>query len=125
MPPGTSDVTLTTFQSIPLDGIIIVTSPQDLVSLIVKKAVNMAKMMNIPIIGVVENMSYVECPKCAEHVEIYGPSKLEEFALATNTKAITKLPIRQSVANLIDKGSAEDIVDFMPEVKDIVKALEE
>ena len=125
MPPGTSDVTLTTFQSIPLDGIIIVTSPQDLVSLIVKKAVNMAKMMNIPIIGVVENMSYVECPKCAEHVEIYGPSKLEEFALATNTKAITKLPIRQSVANLIDKGSAEGIVDFMPEVKDIVKALEE
>ena len=125
MPPGTSDVTLTTFQSIPLDGIIIVTSPQDLVSLIVKKAVNMAKMMNIPIIGIVENMSYVECPKCNEHIEIYGPSKLEEFTKSTGTKAITKLPIRQSVANLIDKGSAEDIVDLMPEVKVIVKALEE
>lgn len=125
MPPGTSDVTLTTFQLIPLDGIIIVTSPQDLVSLIVKKAVNMAKMMNIPIIGIVENMSYVECPKCNEHIEIYGPSKLEEFTKSTGTKAITKLPIRQSVANLIDKGSAEDIVDLMPEVKEIVKALEE
>ena len=125
MPPGTSDVTLTTFQSIPLDGIIIVTSPQDLVSLIVKKAVNMAKMMNIPIIGIVENMNYVECPKCNEHIEIYGPSKLEEFTKSTGTKAITKLPIRQSVANLIDKGSAEDIVDLMPEVKEIVKALEE
>ena len=125
MPPGTSDVMLTTFQSIPLDGIIIVTSPQDLVSLIVKKAVNMAKMMNIPIIGIVENMSYVECPKCNEHIEIYGPSKLEEFTKSTGTKAITKLPIRQSVANLIDKGSAEDIVDLMPEVKVIVKALEE
>ena len=72
MPPGTGDVTLTAFQSIPLDGIIIVTSPQDLVSLIVKKAINMAKMMNIPIIGVVENMAYIKCPKCDEKIRIFG-----------------------------------------------------
>lgn len=124
MPPGTSDVTLTTFQSIPLDGIIVVTSPQDLVSLIVKKAINMAKMMNIPILGVVENMSYVECSKCHEHIEIYGHSRLEEFCKETNTKAITKLPIRQEVANLIDKGSAEEIVDLMPEVEKIAEVIE-
>ena len=125
MPPGTSDVTLTAFQSIPLDGIIIVTSPQDLVSLIVKKAINMAKMMNIPIIGVIENMSYVECPNCDEHIEIYGPSRLDEFAKETETKPLTRLPIRQSVANLIDVGDAEEIVDLMPEISEATKVIEE
>ena len=124
MPPGTSDVTLTTFQSIPLDGIIVVTSPQDLVSLIVKKAINMAKMMNIPILGVVENMSYVECPKCGEHIDIYGKSRLDEFAAETGLKALTRLPIRQSVAALIDEGDAESIVDLMPEIDSVVKVLE-
>ena len=80
MPPGTGDVTLTVFQSIPLTGIVIVTSPQDLVSMIVSKAVNMAKMMNVPILGIVENYSYYECDECHKRVEIYGPSKVDEVA---------------------------------------------
>lgn len=124
MPPGTSDVTLTAFQSIPLDGIIIVTSPQDLVSLIVKKAINMAKMMNIPILGVIENMSYVLCPKCDEHIEIYGKSRLDEFAKETGLKPLAKLPIKQEVVKLIDGGDAEKIVDLMPEINEVIKLLE-
>lgn len=109
MPPGTSDVTLTAFQSLPLDGIIIVTSPQDLVSLIVKKAINMAKMMNIPLLGAVENMSYVLCPKCGEKIEIYGKSKLGDFAKETGVKALTRLPIKEGVSALIDQGNVEKV----------------
>lgn len=119
MPPGTSDVTLTAFQSLPIDGIIIVTSPQDLVSLIVKKAINMAKMMNIPILGAVENMSYVLCPECGKKIEIYGKSKLEEFTKETGIKALAKLPIKEGVSGLIDNGDVEKV-----EMDEILPAVE-
>lgn len=121
MPPGTSDVTLTAFQSLPLDGIVIVTSPQDLVSLIVKKAINMAKMMNIPILGAVENMSYVLCPKCNTKIEIYGKSKLDTFAKETGVEALTRLPIKEGVSALVDSGNVEkvDMEEILPVIKKI------
>ena len=122
MPPGTSDVTLTAFQSLPIDGIIIVTSPQDLVSLIVKKAINMAKMMNIPILGAVENMSYVLCPECGKKIEIYGKSKLEEFTKETGIKALAKLPIKEGVSGLIDNGDVEKVE--MDEILPAIKAID-
>ena len=122
MPPGTSDVTLTAFQSLPIDGIIIVTSPQDLVSLIVKKAINMAKMMNIPILGAVENMSYVLCPECGKKIEIYGKSKLEEFTKEMGIKALAKLPIKEGVSGLIDNGDVEKVE--MDEILPAVKAID-
>lgn len=109
MPPGTGDVTLTTFQSLPLDGIIVVTSPQDLVSLIVKKAINMAKMMNIPILGLVENMSYVLCPDCGKKIEIYGKSKLDLLAKETGLTPLCRLPIKEGTSELIDAGKIEDV----------------
>ena len=93
MPPGTGDVALTVFQSLPLDGIIIVTSPQELVSMIVEKAVKMADMMNIPILGIVENMSYFQCPECGKKHSIFGDSHIEEIAAKFNTKVLAKLPI--------------------------------
>ena len=125
--PGTSDVTLTAFQSLPLDSIVIVTSPQDLVSLIVKKAINMAKMMNIPILGVVENMSYVLCPKCGEKISIYGKSKLDSFAKETELKALAKLPIKEGVAELVDSGNIEqvDMNEIQPVIDEILKLLGE
>ncbi len=107
MPPGTGDVPLTVFQSIPLDGIIIVTSPQELVSMIVNKAVKMAKMMNIPIIGVIENMSYFECPDCKKRYNIFGESHIDDVAKENGIKLISKLPINQNVAKLCDKGTIE------------------
>ena len=107
MPPGTGDVPLTVFQSLPVDGIIIVTTPQDLVTLIVKKAVNMAKMMNIPIIGIVENMSYFECPDCKKKHYIYGESKIDEVAKELGIPVLAKLPINPANAALVDKGCIE------------------
>ncbi len=107
MPPGTGDVPLTVFQSLPVDGIVIVTTPQDLVTLIVKKAVNMAKMMNIPIIGIVENMSYFECPDCGKKHNIYGESKLDDVAKELGIPVLAKLPINPANAQLVDKGSIE------------------
>ncbi|MDD6848148.1 MAG: Mrp/NBP35 family ATP-binding protein [Oscillospiraceae bacterium] len=107
MPPGTGDVALTVFQSIPVDGIIIVTSPQDLVSMIVAKAVKMAQMMNIPILGIVENMSYFMCPECGKKHHIYGESKIDEIAKQYNTKVLAKLPINPDLASLIDQGKVE------------------
>ncbi len=107
MPPGTGDVPLTVFQSIPLDGIIIVTSPQDLVSLIVRKAYNMARTMNIPILGIVENMSYVVCPKCGNKIDVFGKSKLEKVALDLNIPFLGKVPIDPELAELCDKGEIE------------------
>ena len=98
MPPGTGDVPLTVFQSIPVDGIIIVTSPQELVSMIVTKAVNMAKKMNIPILGLVENMSYFECPDCGSRHEIFGKSHIDEIAKKEDLKVLAKLPIDPEVA---------------------------
>ncbi len=109
MPPGTGDVPLTVFQSIPIDGIIVVTSPQDLVSMIVEKAVNMAKMMNIPVLGLVENMSYVKCPDCNKEIKIFGESKIEEIAKKFNISIIDKLPIDPQMAQLCDKGEIEKV----------------
>lgn len=107
MPPGTGDVPLTVFQSLPLDGIIVVTSPQDLVSMIVEKAVNMAEIMNVPVLGIVENMSYFECPDCGKRHAVFGESKIEEIAAAHGIKNVAKLPINQEVASACDKGIVE------------------
>ena len=105
-PPGTGDVPLTVFQSIPLDGAVIVTSPQDLVSLIVKKAFNMATMMNIPVIGMVENMSYVKCPDCGKEFSVFGGGS-ESVAEETGTKLLGKMPIDLSLSRLVDNGEIE------------------
>lgn len=107
MPPGTGDVPLTVFQSIPLDGIVIVTSPQELVSLVVSKAVNMAKKMEIPIIGLVENMSYVECPDCGKKIEIFGKSKTKETAAEQNLELLAQMPFDPALASLCDAGEIE------------------
>lgn len=107
MPPGTGDVPLTVFQSIPLDGIIIVTSPQELVSMIVAKAVNMAKMMNVPIIGIVENMSYVKCPDCDKVINLFGESHVKQTAEKYGLKVLGKCPIDPEVAKNFDAGLAE------------------
>ena len=108
-PPGTGDVPLTVFQSMPIDGIIIVTSPQDLVSMIVEKAINMAKLMNIPVLGIVENMSYFKCPDCGNIHYIYGKSKIDEVAAANDIKTVAKLPMDAKVAGLVDSGKAEEL----------------
>ncbi len=124
MPPGTGDVPLTVFQSIPLDGIIIVTSPQELVSLIVEKAVNMAKMMNIPILGLVENMSYVKCPDCGKEINIFGESKAKETADRYGLKLLSRLPIAPELASLCDKGMIELFEgDYIPEAAQAVEEL--
>jgi Mrp family chromosome partitioning ATPase len=107
MPPGTGDVPLTVFQSIPLDGIIVVTSPQDLVSLIVKKAYNMARSMNIPVLGIIENMSWLKCPDCGKDIKLFGESKIEEISSSLGIKVLGKLPIDPSLAELCDCGEIE------------------
>lgn len=107
MPPGTGDVPLTVFQSIRLDGIVIVTSPQELVSMIVVKAVNMAKIMNIPILGIVENMSYVKCPCCNEEIKIFGESHTDEIAKEYGTEVLAKLPFDRELSKLSDNGCIE------------------
>ena len=107
MPPGTGDVPLTVFQSLPVDGIVIVTSPQDLVSMIVGKAVKMAHMMNVPIIGLVENMSYFKCPDCGKEYEIYGKSHVKEEAKEFEIPYYAKLPIDPNFAACVDKGEIE------------------
>lgn len=105
-PPGTGDVPLTVFQSLPLDGVVIVTSPQDLVSLIVKKAYNMAEMMNIPVLGIVENMSYVLCPDCGKKIELFG-SGSESVAEEIGVPLLAKMPIDPSLAAMVDNGEFE------------------
>ena len=104
LPPGTGDVMLTVFQSLPIDGVVIVTSPQSLVSMIVSKAVNMARMMNIPVYGFVENYSYFQCPDCGKRVEIFGKSKLDELALQFSLPVLARLPIDPAVAASFDAG---------------------
>lgn len=108
MPPGTGDVALTIFQSLPVDGVVIVSTPQDLVSMIVGKAVNMCNMMSVPMIGLVENMSYMSCPCCGEKLHPFGPSKLEEVASEYGLKPLGELPINPDVASLIDQGLVEE-----------------
>jgi Mrp family chromosome partitioning ATPase len=109
MPPGTGDVPLTVFQSIPVDGIIIVTSPQELVSMIVEKAVKMARMMDIPIYGIVENMSYYVCPSCNEKHSIYGESHIDSIAEKFGIDHIAKLPIDSNIAKKCDEGDIESL----------------
>ena len=124
MPPGTGDVALTVFQSLPVDGIVIVTSPQDLVSMIVSKAVNMAKMMNIPILGIVENMSYFMCPECGKKHSIYGESKVDKIAEEYGTKVLAKLPIDPDFATAVDKGMVEMFEgDYMAEACDEIEKM--
>ncbi|MDD3262120.1 MAG: Mrp/NBP35 family ATP-binding protein, partial [Oscillospiraceae bacterium] len=124
MPPGTGDVPLTVFQSIPIDGILIVTSPQELVSMIVAKAVTMANMMNVPIIGVVENMSYVQCPHCGEKIAVFGQSHLEETAKEHNLKVLAHGPLDPQIAAKIDKGQAEEIdAPWLDQTADAVQQL--
>ena len=106
-PPGTGDVPLTIFQSIPLDGIIIVSSPQELVSMIVEKAANMANMMNIPVLGLVENMSYVKCPDCGKEIKIFGESHIDEVAEKHGYDVLAKIPMDSKLAALVDKGWIE------------------
>lgn len=104
MPPGTGDVPLTVFQSLPVDGIVVVTSPQELVQMIVKKAYNMAQMMNIPILGIVENFSYLKCPDCGKEIKIFGESHVDEAAADISVPVFGKLPIEPSMAEAADKG---------------------
>lgn len=122
MPPGTGDVALTVFQSIPIDGIVIVTSPQQLVSMIVEKAVNMAKAMNIPILGLVENMSYVKCPDCGKEIKIFGESHLDEVAKKFGVDVTDRLPMAPVIATACDQGMAEFLEGkYLPEN---IKAIE-
>lgn len=109
MPPGTGDVPLTTYQSIPIDKVVIVTSPQDLVSMIVKKSINMASMMNIDVLGLVENMSYVECPNCNEKIEIFGKSNIDVVAKENNLEVLAKIPMRVEYSKMVDEGMVSDI----------------
>ena len=109
MPPGTGDVPLTVFQSIPVDGIVIVTSPQDLVSMIVGKAVKMAGMMNVPVLGIVENYSYLRCPDCGKKIEVFGKSHIDEVAAKWNLPVLARLPIDPAVAEAFDGGLVETL----------------
>ncbi len=107
MPPGTGDVPLTVFQSLPLDGIIIVSSPQELVSMIVSKAINMAELMNIKVLGLIENYSYIKCPDCGKEIKLYGESHIEKTAKEKGTEVLAKLPVDPELASLCDKGLIE------------------
>ena len=121
MPPGTGDVPLTVYQSLPIDGIVIVTAPQDLVSMIVGKAINMADMMDIPVLGLVENMSYFECPSCHERHNIFGISKIKEIAEEYGIDLITQIPIVSNISSVMDSGTIESIE--VESLTEFVKAL--
>lgn len=121
MPPGTGDVALTVFQSLPVDGIVIVSTPQELVKMIVNKAFNMAQMMNIPVLGIIENMSYFKCPSCNEKHSIFGVSHIDETAEELGVPVIAKLPINPENAALVDEGRVEAIDE--PELNEFVDAL--
>lgn len=108
MPPGTGDVALTVFQSLPIDGIVIVSTPQDLVKMIVNKAYNMAKMMNVPVLGLVENMSYYVCEDCGKKINIFGESQIDETAKELGVPVIAKLPIQPNINQLADNGRIFD-----------------
>ena len=109
MPPGTGDVPLTVFQSLPVDGIVVVASPQELVSMIVAKAVNMANMMNVPVLGLVENMSYFKCPDCGKEHAIFGESKVEQIAREFGIEHTARLPIDPVIAAMVDAGEVESV----------------
>ena len=121
LPPGTSDATLTVMQSIPLDGIVIVTTPQDLVGMIVEKSLNMAKSMNIPVLGIVENMSGMICPHCGERSDPFGKSKVEELAAKYDVRLLGRIPIDPSISRLCDDGNMES--QEFPAVEEIVSTM--
>lgn len=122
MPPGTGDVPLTVFQSIPVDGIVVVTSPQELVSMIVAKAVKMAELMSIPVIGLVENMSYFACPDCGSHQQVFGDSHIDQIALAHGLPVLAKLPIDSTIASFVDQGKVEELASYgLEQVVDLIE----
>ncbi|HNX15847.1 MAG TPA: Mrp/NBP35 family ATP-binding protein [Bacilli bacterium] len=121
MPPGTGDVALTIFQSIPVDDLIIVTSPQDLVSLIVTKAIKMAEMMHINVLGVIENMSYLTCPDCGKKIEVFGTSHLDSFAKQLHFNILGRLPLNSQNASLVDEGRVEEIA--LPEIEEVTNKI--
>ena len=124
MPPGTGDVPLTCFQSLPVDGIVIVSSPQELVQMIVKKAYNMADMMHIPVLGLVENYSYIKCPDCGKKIEIFGESHIDEVAAELNLPVIGKLPMDRKFATAADAGRIFDVEnEYLAGAKDIIESL--
>ncbi len=123
MPPGTGDVPLTVFQSLPVSGIVIVTTPQDLVEMIVSKAVKMAEMMHVPVVGLVENMSYFECPDCGTRHEIFGKSKVEELKEAYHVRASARMPISPALSGLVGAGKIE--AASTDELADVFSAIEQ
>lgn len=123
MPPGTGDVPLTVFQSIPVDGVVVVTSPQTLVSTIVSKAVNMANEMNVPIIGLVENYSYVECPTCKEKINVFGDSHVEEVAKKFGLTVLAHIPMTPIIAEKLDNGAVEELEgNWLDETADFIES---
>lgn len=122
MPPGTGDVPLTVFQSLPVDGIIVVSSPQQLVRVIVEKAVKMANMMSIPILGIVENMSYVKCPDCGKEITLFGKSNIESIAKDYNIPVLARIPMEESTSAAIDAGDVEGI--DCPYIEEAAKKVE-
>ncbi|MBQ7830523.1 MAG: Mrp/NBP35 family ATP-binding protein [Clostridia bacterium] len=122
MPPGTGDVPLTVFQSIPIAGIVIVTTPQDLVKMVVEKAVNMARIMNVPVLGLVENMSYLSCPDCGKKIEVFGASKAETLAMEYGIPAVARMPLDARISTLADSGRIEDYETDA--LKDVFAAIE-
>jgi Mrp family chromosome partitioning ATPase len=126
MPPGTGDVPLTVFQSLPVDGIIVVSTPQDLVEMIVEKAINMANMMNVPVLGIVENMSYMKCPHCGEAINIFGNSKIESYAASNGIDILGRIPLDPEIAGLCDNGKIEEISeDYLDSLVYILEGMNE
>lgn len=124
LPPGTGDVPLTIFQSLPLDGIIVVTTPNELVEIIVKKAVKMAKLMNIPVLGLVENMSYLKCPDCGEEIPIFGESKIEKISQDLNIKTFSKVPVDPKISKATESGKIYEVKeDFLYDIVDRIEIL--
>ena len=122
MPPGTGDVPLTVFQSLPVDGVVIVTSPQDLVSMIVKKAYHMAKDMNIPVLGIVENFSYLECPDCKKKIEVFGHSHIDEIAKELEIPVLGKMPIDPKLSEIVEEESFFNVKkDYLDKYLDSVE----
>ena len=121
MPPGTGDVPLTVFQSLPIDGVVIVTTPQDLVSMIVSKAVKMANMMHIPVLGFVENYSYLKCPDCGKKIEVFGKSHIDEIAAQFDLPVLARLPIDPTVAQAYDNGMMETV--YTNDVEGVIEAI--
>ena len=125
MPPGTGDVALTVFQSLPVDGIVIVASPQELVGMIVEKAVNMASMMKVPVLGMVENFSYFRCPDCGGEHEVFGPSRVKETAEKFGVEHVSRMPVDPALATAVDKGELENLApEYLAEIRDTLLALD-